>query len=128
MEERRIKVFGKDVLVGSRELEQLLPLVTQEQLQQWRFSKHETAMLNCMIYFVVYVREKLQHPTFEQHVRRRLSQLYLENRMHVRLNEMSRAISGALHVDLTECIHIVYYLVYGRFASVAYVNMIAQNR
>ena len=31
-------------------------------------------------------------------------------------------------MDLTECIHILYYLVYGRFASVAYVNMIAQNR
>lgn len=81
-----------------------------------------------MLYFVIFVREKLQHPTFEQHVRTKLSQLYLENNMQIRIAELSRAASAALHVDLSECIHILYYLVYGRFASVAYVNMIAQNR
>lgn len=84
-------------------------------------------MLNCMLYFVIFVTEKMQHPTFEHHVRQRLSQLYLENRMRVRLSELSRAAASVLHADLNECIHILYYLVYGRFASVGYVNMIAQN-
>jgi hypothetical protein len=44
------------------------------------------------------------------------------------MHDCSYAISRATSVEITECIHVTYYLVYGRFASVAYVNMISQNR
>jgi hypothetical protein len=85
-------------------------------------------MLNCMLYFVVYVSNRLNHTSFEQDVRRRMSGLYIENKMRIRMHDYSYAISKAIGHDVMECVHIIYYLIYGRFASTAYVSMISQNK
>jgi hypothetical protein len=93
-----------------------------------RFTDVETRILNCMLYFVVYVSNRLSHASFEQLVRRKISCLYVENKMRIRMYDCSYTISRATGLVITECIHIIYYLMYGRFASAAYVNIISQNR
>jgi hypothetical protein len=44
------------------------------------------------------------------------------------MHDYSYAISKAIGHDVMECVHIIYYLIYGRFASTAYVSMISQNK
>lgn len=92
----------------------------------FRLTKNELAMLNLMIYFIIHVQKKLPLSNYEHHVRKKLSPLYINNKMKVRIHEFGQVLSYGLKMDLAEVIHILFYLVYGRFASMAYVNAITK--
>ena len=71
---------------------------------------------------------KVQIDNYEKHIQKSISSFYLQNGMKIKIYEYSRICSDLLCVNVYECVHILHYLVYGCFASAAYVNMLVENR
>jgi hypothetical protein len=81
-----------------------------------------------MLYFILSITHKIPYVGFEVEVRKSLSKLYIDNKMRIRLYDYGFTCSQVLGIDIEECVHIIYYLLYGRFASVSYVNMVVSSR
>lgn len=81
-----------------------------------------------MLYFILFVNQKIPFEGFEDSVRKSLSSVYIDNKMRIRLYDYGSTCSQILTLDIYECIHAIYYLMYGRFASVSYVNMVVASR
>ena len=126
----RIKIKSRDHFLNLSDFHSLTPLVNTSNLPM-KFSgaaAGEMEVVNSLLYYIISVIHKVPLVDFEKFIQQSISSFYLKSGMKIKVYDYSKICSDLLSVNIYECVHILHYVVYGRFASSSYVNMMVDTR
>lgn len=137
MEEKKItsvEVFNQIHHLEKEDFVNFNPLVGKSDFKGMsvpfvRLDEYRIRTLNVMIYFVISVQKNanvFQGDSYGDHYRalcaKQISDYYIRNHFIIEEYQFSYLTSKALSNKIEECAHIIFYLIYGRFASHPYIN------
>ena len=84
-------------------------------------------MFHIFLYYCIKINKCIEAEGLDKLYLNKLSNLYVAKDFKIDIGRFALLCSKCVEIKLRKCIHMIYYLIYGRLATNSYVNNIASQ-